>query len=106
MGQAGFEVISSQPALPNLTMIKTIATLLIVCLAGANAFFGGYGYGHGMGYGMGGHSTTMVHHRRHAMPMGLYGMGFGGMGGYGGLYGGYGMGGFGGYGGYGGYGGW
>merc|ERR1712002_379274 len=100
---------------PNLlanffTMYKLVAALLIISLAGANAFYGGYGgWGMGMGYGLG-HTTTMVHKKVHHMPMfgGMYGMpmmgygmGYGGYGlGYGG-YGGYGLGGWGGYGGYG-----
>ena len=81
-------------------MYKLVAALLIISLAGADAFYGYGGYG-GWGLGMGlGHTTTMVHKKVHAMPM------FGGM--YGGMYGMPMMGGYGGYGGYGfgGYPGW
>merc|ERR1712180_127927 len=103
-------------------MYKLAVALLLVSLSMAHAFVGGYGAVGGVGgFGVGGHSTTVVQHRKHlpvafpvmkAVPVvkGFGGYGLGGIGGYGlgafGGYGGYGLGGFGGYGlgGFGGYG--
>merc|ERR1712025_1246153 len=88
--------------LPNYynIMYKLVAALLVISLAGANAFSFGLG---AVGYGLGGHSTTVVSQKHHLPIMGGYGgvgLGYGGLGlGYGGFgYGGLGYGGLAGFG--------